>query len=177
MSKPGEKQQQMWFCTLLYLKIALEPFCLLMYMDILYHSFISNCIRGFPCIWEIPWWKAWLPTPVFLPGESHGQRSLADYSPWGHKESDTTEWLTLSHYPMIWFSHVLFNQLLGHSGFPDFCSQKPCWDEHHYTRSLHNFKVFLEGGNSRKGNCRVKRVHVIYEATSADLLHTKLHPQ
>ena len=32
-----------------------------------------------------------LPTPVFLPGESHGQRSLAGYSPWGHKESDTTE--------------------------------------------------------------------------------------
>ena len=31
------------------------------------------------------------PTPVFLPGESHGQRSLAGYSPWGHKESNTTE--------------------------------------------------------------------------------------
>ena len=30
-------------------------------------------------------------TPVFLPGEFHGQRSLADYSPWGHKESNTTE--------------------------------------------------------------------------------------
>ena len=32
----------------------------------------------------------------YLPGESHGQRSLAGYSSWGHKESDTTEWLTLS---------------------------------------------------------------------------------
>ena len=31
------------------------------------------------------------PTPVFLPGESHGQRSLAGYSPWGHKESNTAE--------------------------------------------------------------------------------------
>ena len=30
-------------------------------------------------------------TPVFLPGESHGEGSLAGYSPWGHKESDTTE--------------------------------------------------------------------------------------
>ena len=30
-------------------------------------------------------------TPVFLPGESHGQRSLVDYGPWGHKESDMTE--------------------------------------------------------------------------------------
>ena len=36
------------------------------------------------------------PTPVFLPGEFHGQRSLSGYSPWGHKESDTTEQLTLS---------------------------------------------------------------------------------
>ena len=35
--------------------------------------------------------RKWQPTPVFLPGESHGQRSLAGYSPWGHKESDTTE--------------------------------------------------------------------------------------
>jgi len=36
----------------------------------------------------------WQPTPVFLPGEFHGQRSLEGYSPWGHKKSDTTEWLT-----------------------------------------------------------------------------------
>jgi len=32
---------------------------------------------------RIPWRRAWLPTPVFLPGEFHGQRSLAGYSPWG----------------------------------------------------------------------------------------------
>ena len=35
----------------------------------------------------IPWRRAWQPTPVFLPGESCGQRSLAGYSPWGHKET------------------------------------------------------------------------------------------
>ena len=35
--------------------------------------------------------KDWQSTPVFLPGESHGQRSLAGYSPWGHKQLDTTE--------------------------------------------------------------------------------------
>ena len=45
------------------------------------------------------WRRKWQPTPVFLPRKSHGQRSLADYSPWDRKESDTTEWLTLSHYP------------------------------------------------------------------------------
>ena len=39
--------------------------------------------------------RKWLPTLVFLPGESHGQRSLAGYSPWGYKESDKTEQLTL----------------------------------------------------------------------------------
>ena len=37
--------------------------------------------------------RKWQPTPVFLPGESHGQRSLAGYSPYHHKELDTTEWL------------------------------------------------------------------------------------
>ena len=37
------------------------------------------------------------PTPVFLPGESHGQRSLVDYSPWGHKESDMTELPSTAH--------------------------------------------------------------------------------
>ena len=40
---------------------------------------------------EDPWKRACPPTPVFLPGESDGQRSLASYSPWGLKESDTTE--------------------------------------------------------------------------------------
>ena len=41
------------------------------------------------------------PTPVFLPGEFHGQRRLAGYSPWGLKESDTTERLTLTGYPRL----------------------------------------------------------------------------
>ena len=41
-----------------------------------------------PWVGKIPWRREWLPTPVFLPGESHGQRS---YSPWGRKESDTAE--------------------------------------------------------------------------------------
>ena len=34
---------------------------------------------------RFPWRRAWQPTPVFLPGKSHGQRSLVDYSPWGPK--------------------------------------------------------------------------------------------
>ena len=38
--------------------------------------------------------REWQPTPVFLPGEVHGQRCMGGYSPWGHSESDTTEPLT-----------------------------------------------------------------------------------
>ena len=44
-----------------------------------------------PGVRKIPSGSAWQPTPVFLPGESHGQRSLGGYSPTGHIESDTTE--------------------------------------------------------------------------------------
>ena len=44
-----------------------------------------------PCVGKIPQRWKWQPTPVFLPGKSHGQRSLAGYSPWGCKELDTTE--------------------------------------------------------------------------------------
>ena len=40
---------------------------------------------------EDPWRRKWQPTPVSLPGESHGWRSLVGYSPWGYKESDMTE--------------------------------------------------------------------------------------
>ena len=44
-----------------------------------------------PCVGKIAWRREWLPTPVFLPGESHRQRSLKGYSPWGCKESDMTD--------------------------------------------------------------------------------------
>ena len=47
-----------------------------------------------PWMGRIPWRRAWLLTPVLLPGESHGQRSLVGYSPWGHRQSDATERLT-----------------------------------------------------------------------------------
>ena len=54
-----------------------------------------RCRRwGFdPGAGKIPWRRKWQPTPVFLPGESHGRRSLAGYSPWGCRESDS-EWLS-----------------------------------------------------------------------------------
>ena len=51
-----------------------------------------------PWVGKIPWRRAGQPTPVSLPREFHGQRSLAGYSPWDCKESDTAERLTLSLY-------------------------------------------------------------------------------
>ena len=44
-----------------------------------------------PWVGKIPWRREWHPTPVFSPGEPHGQRSLGGYSPWGRKEPDATE--------------------------------------------------------------------------------------
>ena len=60
---------------------------------------------------KIPWGKKWQPTPIFLPGKFHGQRSLVGYSPWGHKESDMTEQLSthrLCPRKLFTFSLVLF---------------------------------------------------------------------
>ena len=50
---------------------------------------------------ENPLWRKWHPPPVFLPGEFHGQRSLAGYNPWGHKESNRPELVT-----HLWVSEV-----------------------------------------------------------------------
>ena len=58
-------------------------------------AFNVRRLRLDPWVGKIPWRRDWQPTPVFLPRESHGQRSLVDYSPWGHKELDMTKQLTL----------------------------------------------------------------------------------
>ena len=52
--------------------------------------------------------RKWQPTPAFLPGKSHGQRSLVGYSPGGHKESDTTEWLCMQYTPQIAYVLVIY---------------------------------------------------------------------
>ena len=46
-----------------------------------------------PGVRKTPWSRKWQPTPIFLPGRSHGQGSLAGYGPWGCKELDKTEQL------------------------------------------------------------------------------------
>ena len=62
-----------------------------------------------PWVGKIPWGREWLPTPVFLAGQFCGHRNLASYSPWGHKESDTIEWLTLMNvfrYVFLYILHI-----------------------------------------------------------------------
>ena len=56
------------------------------------------------------WRKKWQPTPVFWPGESHGQGSLVSYSPWGHKESDTTE--RLNHHYHLTIFKIVFQMVI-----------------------------------------------------------------
>ena len=74
-------------------------------------SLVAQMVKSLPAVQETgiqslgqedPWRREWLPTPVFLPGESHGQGSLVGYSPWRCKESDVTEQLTHTHIHTEW---------------------------------------------------------------------------
>ena len=76
---------------------------------IIYNIYVLCRGPGFyPWVRNIPWRRKWQPTPILLPGKSHGWRSLVGYSPWGHKESDTTEDFTffLSEYIHIMIANV-----------------------------------------------------------------------
>ena len=74
-------------------------------------SLVAQMVKNFqyrrcefdPWVGKIPWRREWLPTPVFLPGESHGQRSLVGYSPRGHRQLDRTEQLSLSSLQVVSF--------------------------------------------------------------------------
>ena len=69
---------------------------------------------------KIPWRRKWQPTPVLLPGESHGQRSLAGYSPWGHK-SRTRLKLFSGWYLQLYISaFLLANLFIYCTEFPEF---------------------------------------------------------
>ena len=64
-----------------------------------YYSMVAQWLKRLPAMQEICVRSVgWQPTPVFLPGESHGERSLVGYSPWDHKELDTTERLHFQNY-------------------------------------------------------------------------------
>ena len=83
----------------------LLPLCLNIYIYrlSLWAFLVDQLVSNPPAMWEtwvqswvgkIPWRRAWQPTPAFLPGESHGQRSLAGYNLWDCTESDMSERLS-----------------------------------------------------------------------------------
>ena len=86
-----------------------------------------RCKRcGFdPWVRKKSWRKKWQPTPVFLPGKFHGQRSLVGYSPWSHKELDLTEGLNTHTHTHIIRTKVFFptRAVVLNQGL--FCSQEP----------------------------------------------------
>ena len=65
----------------------------------------------------MPWRRKWQPTPVFLPGESHGQRSLAGYSPWGPRELDTTELLNTQTHIKVCICNIHIIVKLAHFSY------------------------------------------------------------
>ena len=70
-----------------------------------------------PWVGMIRWSRKWQPTPVSLPGESHGQRSLVGYSPWGLKESDTmsTRAYNNFHFSVAYYAELfVFQTMLIH---------------------------------------------------------------
>ena len=86
---------------------------------------------------KIPWRRKWQPTPVILPGEFHRQRSLAGDSPWGCKESDMTEqlsltlafWIIISSEQCLIISKVCvpsFPKCLASQSWPALCDPLNC---------------------------------------------------
>ena len=87
---------------------GLRPFCLLLSaIPLPWYTVYVQSRPGFnPWARKIPWRRKWHPTPVSLPGESYGQRSLVGYSPWGCKELDTTERLHFTMYSLEPDRHI-----------------------------------------------------------------------
>ena len=86
-----------WPQNLVYRKLGVCSWCV---------SLVTQMVKNLPAVqenwvwslgWEDPLEKGMAPHSVFLPEEFHGQRSWAGYSPWGHKKSDMTRWLTTFH--------------------------------------------------------------------------------
>ena len=103
----------------------------------------SICLQcgkpGFdPWIGKIPWRRKWQPTPVFLPGESHGKWSLAGYSPWGCRESDMTEQFHLTWLEeLMWSRSINIISPLAEESITILGEEHPQW-------TLHTFIIYVQ---------------------------------
>ena len=128
---------------------------------------------------KIPWRREWLSTPVFLPGEFHGQRSLEGSGPWGHKESDngasnTVTFLTPSHFPDGKCVRIpVHYQRVSPLGLPRFLADKHKGDgspEDLLLSSLttsffrHLSGFFINGQHPRVSMCIVVLLIVVHQA-------------
>ena len=99
----GFSRWEYWSGLPLPSPVALLPICSRKYYwhsMMLWASLVAQIVKNLLAMWErprfipwvgkIPWRREWQPIPVFLPGEFHGQKSLAVYSQWGRKEPDMT---------------------------------------------------------------------------------------
>ena len=106
---------------------------------------------------EDPWRRKWQPTPVLLPGESHGGRSLVGYSPWGHKESDMTERLHFHFLSLLPDTLHIFQIIFTHQGSVSFFRFLKCQSSvMSNLQFLIQFKVSLSQNDSdcgRGGMC------------------------
>ena len=96
---------------------------------IIKHFLVAQMVKNLPAMQETlvrylgredPWRRERQPTPVFFPGESHGQRSLAGYCPWGCKESNTTEHTHMT------YMHFSFGQCYFCDFFSEVLYLKTC---------------------------------------------------
>ena len=78
-------------------------------------------LRFNPWVGQIPWRRKWQATPIFSPGEFHGQRSLTGYSPWGCKESDTTGRISLHFTSLLTVPKQGTTQRLGKGRLANYC--------------------------------------------------------
>ena len=108
-----------------------------------------------PWVGKIPWSREWLPTPVFLPGEFHGQRCLVHYSPWSCKESGTikqrmrkhiAEWKMGQLYMLVLLKHTWYlhhNPIHGwHSKRVCVCTRMVSWFQ--WADLMHGWLVWSE---------------------------------
>ena len=124
-------------------------------------EFVCQCRRhrrsGFsPWVGKILWKRAWQPTPVFLPGESHGQRSLVGYSPWGRTKTNTTEATELS------MQHAITESLkdVNHNLF--------CDTLYNLSGEAHIFDLIFKGYRSLKFAATLR---VVFQEFPGFLLH------